>query len=199
MRKLMIIILTLLLLFGGGNIYAQSKTVYRVDVVNVESKVRTVLYVLATNAEEAAQEVAQNGWKVEKVESYGKYRTTFNGNLNAINPQLRYILSIYFEPCGYSVLIDNETLTKIKSLDSTKHYIIYGHTDSMPPKRIKDFKNNYELSIKRAEFLKNFIISVTGIPADSINIVGLGEIYPKVDNTVSGAYENRRAELYERY
>jgi len=51
--------------------YAQSKTVYRVDVVNVESKVRTVLYVLATNAEEAAQEVAQNGWKVEKVESYG--------------------------------------------------------------------------------------------------------------------------------
>lgn len=199
MRMLMTIILTLHLLYGGGNIYAQSKTVYRVDVVNVESKVKTVLYVLATNAEDAAQEVSQNGWKVEKVEPHGKYRATFKEDLKAINPQLRYILSIYFEPCNYSVLIDNETMAKIKSLDSTKSYIIYGHADSKPPTRMKDFKDNYELSIKRAQFLKSFIISVTDIPADSINIVGLGEFYPKVDNTISGAYENRRAELYERY
>jgi outer membrane protein OmpA-like peptidoglycan-associated protein len=188
------------LLFGGDNIvYAQSKSVYKVDVTNVTTKVKTTLYVLAVSPEEAAQEVSLNGWQVEKVEPFGRYRAAFKENLNADNTQLRYILTIYFEPCKYSVLIDNETVSKIKELDPIKHYIIYGHTDSAPVKNTKDFKNNYELSIKRAEFVKNFIISITDIPSDNIDIVGLGEFYPKVDNTVNGAVENRRVEVYERY
>lgn len=199
MRKQRIMILILLLLYGGVSIFAQSKTVYRVEAVNVATKIKTTLYVLATNPEEAAQQVTQNGWTVEKVEPYGRYRAEFESNLSSPNQQLRYILSIYFEPCKYSVLIDNETVNKIKKLNTSGHYIIYGHTDSKPVKKSRDFKNNYELSIKRAAFLKSFIISMTDIPADNIRIVGLGEFYPKVDNTISGAPENRRVELYERY
>jgi outer membrane protein OmpA-like peptidoglycan-associated protein len=173
--------------------------VYRVEVVNVDSKVKTVLYVLAADPEEAAQEVTQNGWQVEKVEPAGKYRSKFKEDSYALKPKLKYILTIYFEPCKYSTLVDNETVMKIKALDTTKYYIIYGHTDSVPVDKGRDFKDNYELSLRRAQFLKNFIISMTDIPADNIKTVGLGEFYPKVDNTVSGAVENRRAELYERY
>ena len=199
MRKQRIIILILLLLYGGVSIFAQSKIVYRVEAVNVGTKIKTTLYVLATDPEEAAQEVTQNGWTVEKVEPYGKYRAQFESNLNVSKPQLKYILSIYYEPCQYSVLIDNETVNRIKKLNTSGHYVVYGHTDSKPVEKSKNFKDNYELSLKRAEFLKNFIISMTDIPADNINIVGLGEFYPKVDNTLSGASENRRVELYERY
>lgn len=200
MSKRAIIILIMLHLFGGVNIiFAQSKSVYKVDVTNVATKVKTTLYVLATSPEEAAQEVSLNGWKVEKVEPYGRYRTSFKGNFDANSTSLKYVLTIYFEPCKYSVLIDNETVSKIKALDPAKYYIVYGHSDSAPVENMKDVKNNYELSIKRAEFVKSFIISITDIPADHINIVGLGEFYPKVDNTVNGALENRRVELYERY
>jgi outer membrane protein OmpA-like peptidoglycan-associated protein len=190
----------MLLLFGGANIvFAQTKSVYKVDVTNVTTKVKTTLYVLARSPEEAAQEVSLNGWQVEKVEPFGRYRAAFKGNVNEDTTQLTYILTIYFEPCKYSVLIDNETVSKIKELDPVKHYIIYGHADSSPVKKVEEFKNNYELSIKRAEFVKNFIISITDIPSDNIHVVGLGEFYPKIDNTINGALENRRVEVYERY
>lgn len=198
MKKQTIIILILLLLYGGVNAFAKTKTVYRVEAVNVATKINTTLYVLASDPEEAAQEVTQNGWTVNKVESSGRYRTDFKDNSNGLYPQIKYLLTIYFEPCKYSALIDNETVKKIKGLDSMSHYIIYGHSDSKPVNKSNDFTDNYELSIKRAEFFKNFIISMTEIPADNIKIVGLGEYYPKVDNTIDGASENRRAELYER-
>ncbi|MDY6821252.1 MAG: OmpA family protein [Deferribacterota bacterium] len=200
MKGTAIIGLILILLSGGGNLLSQNKRVYKVDVVNVSTDVETSLYVLAKDGIEAAQNVSLNGWKVLNVEPFGKYAVSTSDNKYSVEiPRLEYVLTVYFPPCKYTTLIDNETIKKIKSLNEDSQYIIYGHTDSLPVKPTENYKNNYELSLLRARFLKNFIYSITNVPADNIKIVGLGAMYPKVDNSIQGEPENRRAEVYERH
>lgn len=69
--------------------------------------------------------------------------------------------------------------------------VIAGHTDSIGSKNY-----NMALSIRRAQSVKNFLMS-TGIPADRLFIKGFGESKPLTDNdTEAGRSINRRVEFF---
>jgi hypothetical protein len=190
----------MLLLYGGDSIFSQVKRVYKVEAVNVKTEVKTVFYVIAENEIQAGEQVSLNGWNVESVVVSGGYNHSLDNRTTIKeSPKLKYILTVYFDPCKYSTILDNKTIDTLKSLNEKGEYIVYGHTDSVPTITKDDFRNNYELSLKRAKFLKDFIVNISNIPLNNIKIVGLGEFYPLVDNNIDGARLNRRAEIYERY
>ena len=65
--------------------------------------------------------------------------------------------------------------------------VIEGHTNHYAPA-----KYNYELSTKRAEKVKNELITL-GVSSSKIKSLGFGESSPLYDNsTVDGADKNRR-------
>jgi outer membrane protein OmpA-like peptidoglycan-associated protein len=80
-------------------------------------------------------------------------------------------------------------LSAIKS-GQAHHITIEGHTDSSG-----DAAANHELSKRRAEAVKQFLIE-HGVPADSINTVGKGADAPIGDNsTPEGRKMNRRVDV----
>lgn len=72
---------------------------------------------------------------------------------------------------------------------------IVGHTDSDKPGRRSAFKSNYDLSVARAEAVKEAVAA--GVPEpDRIVVEGKGEDEPIADNaTPEGRARNRRVEL----
>lgn len=71
--------------------------------------------------------------------------------------------------------------------ESDLYAVIEGHTNHYAPA-----KYNYELSTKRAEKVKNELISL-GVSSSKIKSLGFGESSPLYDNsTVDGADKNRR-------
>ena len=82
-----------------------------------------------------------------------------------------------------------QIIDRLKTADKIDIFIS-AHTDS-----IASNKYNMELSERRAEALKEFLIK-SGIPAESITAVGKGEEEPMADNaTKSGQAINRRGEF----
>ncbi len=68
---------------------------------------------------------------------------------------------------------------------------IVGHTDSSGP---EDY--NQQLSLRRAEAMKAFLVSEGGIDAAIIDVMGKGESMPVADNaTREGRAQNRRVEV----
>ena len=68
---------------------------------------------------------------------------------------------------------------------------IVGHTDSSGP---EDY--NQQLSLRRAEAMKAFLVSQGGIDAAIIDVMGKGESMPVADNaTREGRAQNRRVEV----
>ena len=85
-------------------------------------------------------------------------------------------------------ILDN-FISKVSEGSYTK-INIYGHADSLGTD-----KYNLELSLKRAESVKNYLINF-GIPIQSISIKALGETDPIADNsTRDGRAKNRRVFL----
>lgn len=75
--------------------------------------------------------------------------------------------------------------------DGTMNLKIVGHTDADG-----DDATNMQLSQKRAESVKNALVSVYGIPTDRLKAEGMGETKPVADNTSSeGKAKNRRVEF----
>ncbi len=73
--------------------------------------------------------------------------------------------------------------------------VIEGHTDNVPIKS-KRFKNNYELSLARANAVKKYLIDKHGIEASRISVAGFADKKPVVPNdTADNKYKNRRAEV----
>lgn len=71
-----------------------------------------------------------------------------------------------------------------------KKVIIEGHTDSQGSEAY-----NQQLSLKRAQAVKNYLIS-QGIPAERIEAIGLGESQPiSENNTPQGRQLNRRVQI----
>ena len=67
---------------------------------------------------------------------------------------------------------------------------IYGHTDS-----VGNDQHNMELSQRRAEAVKSFLVSL-GVEPNRINAIGFGETRPKASNgTPEGRLMNRRVEM----
>ncbi|WP_188020401.1 OmpA family protein [Deferribacter autotrophicus] len=163
----------------------------------------TSFYVYSKSSEDAKEEVSLNGWKVisvERIESTEYKQKVDNGVVkNALQTdfaKLKLIKTFYFDKGAFSFNLDNDTINFIKSLDKNKVYYIYGHTDSLPVNPNDKYKNNYELSILRAKFVKDLLKKYADID-ENAKIVGLGEFYPLVSNSFEGAVQNRRVELYE--
>ncbi|PPR44476.1 MAG: Outer membrane protein P6 [Alphaproteobacteria bacterium MarineAlpha5_Bin11] len=77
---------------------------------------------------------------------------------------------IYFDFDKYKLTLDNinEIKDYINSNDINR-YLIIGYTDT---KGTNEY--NYELSLKRAESVKDFLLSI-GVEKDNIKIIGMGE------------------------
>jgi len=68
---------------------------------------------------------------------------------------------------------------------------VYGYTDSADTK-----KNNKELSQKRAEAVRNYLMSKGNIPENRISVYAEGEDNPVATNSTShGRQQNRRVEI----
>ncbi|GEM_PF-1081587 len=95
--------------------------------------------------------------------------------------------SYSLKPNAYSVL--DQVVEYLKGM-SYKKIIVSGHTDNVGSK-----KYNYQLSLKRASAVANYLIS-KGIPKEKVEIVGYGEsrpLYP--NNTEENRAKNRRVEI----
>jgi uncharacterized repeat protein (TIGR01451 family) len=94
---------------------------------------------------------------------------------------------------GISILNEYANLMKInKQLLLT----ITGHTDSLTPIHEGEFQNNLDLSIARASFIKQQLVSKYHIASDRISIEGKGDTEPIVENNFPNEiYQNRRVEM----
>ncbi len=83
-----------------------------------------------------------------------------------------------------------------KALDAEAGPImVVGHTDSDKPGRRSAFKSNFDLSVARAEAVKEAIAPAIAQP-DRITVEGKGEDEPVADNAApEGRAKNRRVEL----
>lgn len=74
--------------------------------------------------------------------------------------------------------------------------VIKGHTDDAPIKRSKKYKDNMDLSLSRAEAVRNHLISKLGVPEECVEeAVGLANAMPIAHNYSSESWQNRRVEI----
>lgn len=88
-----------------------------------------------------------------------------------------------------------------KELDKNNQYVIFGFSDDVPVTSNSKYKNNFELSLKRAKYIYDKLLSL-GFKSDNLKFYGLGTTYPvaKSDGSLSDLEpipENRRVEIYE--
>ncbi len=73
--------------------------------------------------------------------------------------------------------------------------LVAGHTDNVPLAGASAFLNNYELSVARADAVRQFLIQ-RGLDADRVAVIGYGDTKPIASNETSeGRQANRRVEL----
>jgi outer membrane protein OmpA-like peptidoglycan-associated protein len=73
---------------------------------------------------------------------------------------------------------------------------IEGHTDSVEG---KTHRARVEISVRRAEAAKRFLVRQGGVPAEHLSVTGLADDYPLQPNgTAEGSAANRRVELVNR-
>jgi len=84
----------------------------------------------------------------------------------------------------------------IKSEAGSYRLRIDGYTDNTPMHKSVKYKSNNDLSLARAEVVKDFLVKECGFIAENISVSGLGEKNPIADNkTETGKKKNRRVEI----
>jgi outer membrane protein OmpA-like peptidoglycan-associated protein len=78
----------------------------------------------------------------------------------------------------------------IKMLPPAQKVVVEGHTDAVGTEPY-----NLQLSQRRAAAVKSYLVSMHGIPADRLDIVGYGEKRP-IDGADPLAAENRRVQFH---
>ncbi|WP_169712900.1 OmpA family protein, partial [Psychrilyobacter atlanticus] len=115
-----------------------------------------------------------------------------------------FIEPIYFDS-AYANIRDgeNEKLKQyLEKLSNKKNLklVIVGYTDSQKPSKKATFKNNHELSIARANTLKDYLSMKLDLSEEMFVIEGKGPKNPKGSNrTSSGRQLNRRTEIVIEY
>ena len=108
------------------------------------------------------------------------------------------VYGIYFDT-GKSVIKpeSDETIKEIAALlktNASMHVYIVGHTDN-----VGSFKDNMELSQKRAEAVVNELITKYKIPSTNLEAGGVGPLAPVATNdTEEGKESNRRVEIVKK-
>jgi outer membrane protein OmpA-like peptidoglycan-associated protein len=93
-----------------------------------------------------------------------------------------------FLPQEYAVI--SEIVSMLKS-NPAKKIVIVGHADNGG-----EYSRKMDISQKRAEAVKKYLVNA-GISADKIETMFVGDLEPKyLNNTATGKYLNRRAEIF---
>jgi hypothetical protein len=119
------------------------------------------------------------------------------GENGIFSADLTELLAEYFDLGKFSKDISAETAEMIKALPLDKKYAVIGHTDDVRVIPNEEFADNFQLSVKRAEFLKSRLVSA-GVKPENITVIGLGPAFPAAPNKKEGQPQNRRAVVYER-
>ncbi len=94
-----------------------------------------------------------------------------------------------------AALTSLETTAKFLKEDPSASALIEGHTDSSPI-RTKEFPSNSELSLARANTIKQKLVTTFGIAPERLKTIGYGEFRPLASNmTKEGKQVNRRIEM----
>jgi len=84
-----------------------------------------------------------------------------------------------------------DQLAQVLRSDPRATVSIEGHTDSVGA---RDY--NVDLSLRRAESVRSYLVGAGGVAANRINVRGMGPDFPVADNTsTSGRLQNRRVEV----
>jgi outer membrane protein OmpA-like peptidoglycan-associated protein len=137
-------------------------------------------------------------------------RDKFRKNLNTVVtelgevkrydlPQTSHKVNLKIEFDVNSQNIRSSSLVLLKELGQTltldafsdDKFLVGGHTDSDG-----DDKHNFNLSLERAKAIKKFLVDVSGVDAEKLQVVGYGENYPLRSNySMTGKQHNRRVEI----
>jgi len=179
--------------------------------VNVNTGEKLILKLMPAPCEKVGSviydgnEITPNGDEatLEKIESNGNVVVVFEKNgsqceSNGIfSADLKEVGAVYFELGKFQKQLSEKEKSIIENADPEKHYVIIGHTDDVKVIPNVEYADNFQLSLKRAEFIKKFLID-KDVPEDNLKIVGLGPAFPAAKNKKEGQPLNRRAILYER-
>lgn len=105
--------------------------------------------------------------------------------------------AVYFDLGKFNKELTDEEKAILDSVTKDKSYVIIGHTDTVKVIPNPEYSDNFQLSLKRAEFFMKFLTN-KGVSEDNIKTVGLGPAFPAAENKKEGQPLNRRAILYER-
>lgn len=112
---------------------------------------------------------------------------------NVNDSDLKEVAIVYFDLGKYKTHVSKSVSGVLNSLSSKKHYVIIGHTDDVRVIPNVEYKDNYQLSSKRAKFVRSKLNV-----SEHIKIIGMGPAYPVAPNKKNGQPLNRRAVVYER-
>ncbi|PLX70721.1 MAG: hypothetical protein C0602_04245 [Denitrovibrio sp.] len=110
---------------------------------------------------------------------------------------LKEVGAIYFALGKFRKDLTEAEANVINSVKDQHNYVIIGHTDDVRVIPNEKFSDNFQLSVKRAEFVLKQLAD-SGFNTEAIKIVGLGPAFPAAPNMKEGQPLNRRAVLYER-
>ena len=123
---------------------------------------------------------------VEKILTIYQDQPTAHANL-----KIEFDINSYrIRPEAYPLLKELGTAMRDEKLKD-KSFYINGHTDSDGLQ-----EHNLELSVNRAESVKDFLVGNFSIPAYRLKVMGYGEGVPLTDNTNEWSKQiNRRVEI----
>ena len=140
------------------------------------------LYTIELSKKEVPKKVTKAEDSVMVVDNFGDIKNTVEG-INVKFPFKKFDLTIR----AYGIL---DRIVELVRDDKDVNLIVIGHTCD-----IGTHEDNQELSIKRAENIKEYLIG-RGISPDRIEIEAYGETRPAADNsTEEGRSKNRRAQF----
>ena len=148
-------------------------------------------------------EIAGDSHTIEGIEKDGFLVAIFEENGSEcsdngiLSKNLKELQVLYFALGKFQTELTSEESDMLKTLSKDHKYVIIGHTDDLKVTPNKKFTNNFDLSVKRAQFISNILIG-NEISDNNIKIVGLGPSFPAAPNKKEGQPQNRRAVLYER-
>jgi len=139
------------------------------------------------------EEIVKDGYIVAVFEKNG----SACGDNGIFSENLKEVGAIYFSLGKYTKELTEDETKIIGSVLQGKKYVVIGHTDDVKVVPNKEFSNNFHLSVKRAEYVRE-LITGESIDSESVKIIGLGPAFPDAENKKGGQPLNRRAVLYER-
>lgn len=146
-----------------------------------------------TGAELTLDSIEKDSYAVAIFEQNGS-ECADNGILSS---NLTEVGAVYFDLGKFRKELTDEEKAVVNAAVQNKPYVIIGHTDDVKVIPNEKFSDNFQLSVKRAQFLLNKLAEKS-ISADRIKVIGLGPAFPAAPNKKEGQPLNRRAVLYER-